>query len=89
MYLSPHISNLHCPNRTSVSFFELLTIVFDALTHGSLAHSNVSALGAVMAFLYSTYIVINAVLSVVLGRVFDNDFTKNGNIRFGLKMVGG
>jgi len=42
-----------------------------------------------MAFLYSTYIVINAVLSVVLGRVFDNDFTKNGNIRFGLKMVGG
>ncbi|PPQ82284.1 hypothetical protein CVT25_008434 [Psilocybe cyanescens] len=52
-------------------------------------HANVSALGAVMAFLYSTYIVLNAVFSSVLGKVFDKDFTKNGNIIYSLKMVGG
>ncbi|KAH9476842.1 hypothetical protein JR316_0010758 [Psilocybe cubensis] len=52
-------------------------------------HANVSALGAVMAFLYSTYIVLNAVFSSVLGKVFDRDFSKNGNILHSLKTVGG
>jgi hypothetical protein len=43
-------------------------------------HPGVSALGAVMAFLYSSYIVMYAVLGVLLGRVFDNDFTAHKNI---------
>jgi len=55
----------------------------------SSAHENVSALGAVMAFLYSSYIVINAVLSAVLGKVIDKDFTEHNNIIYSLKMVGG
>lgn len=54
-----------------------------------LAHDNVSALGAVMAFLYSSYIILNAVLSTVLGKVIDKDFTKNKSIIYSLKTVGG
>ncbi|KAF9555664.1 MFS general substrate transporter [Agrocybe pediades] len=67
----------------------LAAYIQSALSESQFTQTKVSALGAVMAFLYSSYIVINAVLSVVLGRVFDKDFTKNGNITFGLKMVGG
>ncbi|SGY60636.1 BQ5605_C007g04460 [Microbotryum silenes-dioicae] len=53
------------------------------------AAKDVSALGAVMAFLYSTYIVFNAVLSSVLGRVIDQDFTRTGTIYKALQQVGG
>ena len=42
-----------------------------------------------MAFLYSSYIIINAVMSSVLGSVIDNDFTQNKNIIYSLKTVGG
>lgn len=52
-------------------------------------HAGVSALGAVMAFLYSSYIVFNAVLSSVLGKVIDRDFTANGTITKALARVGG
>ncbi|KAJ8103627.1 MFS general substrate transporter [Lipomyces tetrasporus] len=40
--------------------------------------TNVSALGAVMAFLYSTYIVIYAILSPVLGRYIDSVYNATG-----------
>ena len=50
---------------------------------------DVSALGAVMAFLYSSYIVMNAILSSVLGTVIDDDFNAHGNIERSLKRVGG
>jgi hypothetical protein len=49
----------------------------------------VSPLGAVMAFLYSGYIVMNAVLSTLLGRVIDKDNRENGNIFTALTQVGG
>ena len=52
-------------------------------------YTDVSALGAVMAFLYSSYIVMNAVLSAVLGTVIDHDFTSHGNIESSLRRVGG
>jgi len=42
-----------------------------------------------MACLYAAYITLNAVLSVVLGKVFDNDMKKTGNILKSLVMVGG
>jgi len=42
-----------------------------------------------MAFLYSSYIVINAVLSSELGKVIDRDFLKHNNIIYSLQMVGG
>lgn len=60
-----------------------------SLSDKDFGHSGVSALGAVMAFLYSSYIVMNAVLSTLLGKVIDNDFTKNKNIYSALKRVGG
>jgi len=49
----------------------------------------VSPLGAVMAFLYSGYIVLNAVLSTLLGRVIDKDWRENDNIFTALTQVGG
>lgn len=42
-----------------------------------------------MAFLYSSYIVTNAILSSLLGKVFDKDFQQHGNILHALKTVGG
>jgi hypothetical protein len=39
---------------------------------------NVSALGAVMAFLYSTYIVIYAIASPLLGRYIDSVYARTG-----------
>jgi MFS family permease len=52
--------------------------------------SHVSSLGAVMAFLYSTYIVLNAVFSSVLGKVIDKDSEKfKGDIHRSLRQVAG
>lgn len=42
-----------------------------------------------MAFLYSGYIVLNAVLSTLLGRVIDKDWRENDNIFTALTQVGG
>ncbi|KAI9673419.1 MAG: hypothetical protein M1817_002881 [Caeruleum heppii] len=55
---------------------------------------NVSALGAVMAFLYSTYIVIYAITSPILGRYVDKVFTQSGggqggNVRQAVENVAG
>lgn len=44
---------------------------------------NVSALGAVMAFLYSTYIVLYAILSPLLGRYVDRVYNRSGGSRGG------
>lgn len=42
-----------------------------------------------MAFLYSGYIVLNAVLSTLLGRVIDKDYRENDNIFTALTQVAG
>jgi hypothetical protein len=42
-----------------------------------------------MAFLYSSYIVMNAILASLLGKVIDRDFVKHNNIIYSLKIVGG
>ena len=49
---------------------------------------HVSALGAVMAFLYSTYIVIYAILQPVLGSYVDHTL-KTHDAHYALKYVGG
>ncbi|KAF9529928.1 major facilitator superfamily domain-containing protein [Crepidotus variabilis] len=67
----------------------LAAYIQSALSDSAFSHKNISALGAVMAFLYSTYIVLNAVLSYLLGKVLDDDFTQHKNILYALKMVGG
>ncbi|KAK9372296.1 uncharacterized protein V1513DRAFT_452809 [Lipomyces chichibuensis] len=57
--------------------------------------TNVSALGAVMAFLYSTYIVIYAITSPLLGRYIDSVYKNTGgagnggNIHEAIQNVGG
>ncbi|KAK9320199.1 hypothetical protein V1517DRAFT_330072 [Lipomyces orientalis] len=45
--------------------------------------TNVSALGAVMAFLYSTYIVIYAITSPLLGHYIDSVYNKTGGANNG------
>ncbi|KAF5334910.1 hypothetical protein D9611_010003 [Ephemerocybe angulata] len=67
----------------------LAAYIQSALTDSHFKHPTVSALGAVMAFLYATYIVVNAVLSTVLGKVIDKDFKEHKNIVKSLEMVGG
>jgi len=67
----------------------LAAFIQSVLSESKFAHKNVSALGAVMAFLYSSYIVMNAVLSALLGSVFDKEFTRNKVILNSLKTVGG
>ncbi|KAJ2921518.1 hypothetical protein H1R20_g15572, partial [Candolleomyces eurysporus] len=67
----------------------LAAYIQSVLSDSAFHHERVSALGAVMAFLYTTYIVLNAFLSVVLGHVIDNDLEANNNIIQSLKTVGG
>ncbi|KAF8651057.1 hypothetical protein AX16_004920 [Volvariella volvacea WC 439] len=67
----------------------LAAYIQSVLSDSEFGGKGISALGSVMAFLYSTYIVLNAVLSSVLGGVIDRDFTKNKNIVESLKHVGG
>ena len=49
----------------------------------------ISVLGAVMSFLYASYIVIYNVLSIVLGRYIDSVFAEDGKIKRALLTVGG
>jgi MFS family permease len=49
----------------------------------------VSALGSVMAFLYSSYIIIYAILGTVLGAVIDDIYKKTGGVYWALVYVGG
>ncbi|TEB33902.1 hypothetical protein FA13DRAFT_1730187 [Coprinellus micaceus] len=67
----------------------LAAYIQSTLSQAEYQHPRVSPLGAVMAFLYATYIVLNAVLSTVLGTVFDADTKKNGKIYDSLITVGG
>jgi len=46
-------------------------------------------LGAVMAFSYSSYIVMDAILSATLGKVADHGFTAHANIESSLRRIGG
>ena len=47
-------------------------------------HKHISPLGAVMAFLYSTYIMIYSIANPFLGRHIDNVYNSTGNIRSAL-----
>jgi hypothetical protein len=69
----------------------LAAYIQSALSDGGYVnkYTDVSALGAVMAFLYSSYIIMNAVLSSVLGKVIDVDFAAHKNIKESLQRVAG
>lgn len=49
----------------------------------------ISVLGALMSFLYSSFIILYTILSVVLGRFIDTVFAEDGNIKRALFDVGG
>jgi len=64
-------------------------ISLDSYIQSSLArleskHKNVSPLGAVMAFLYSTYIIIHSIANPFLGKHIDYIYNKTGNIHSAL-----
>lgn len=50
---------------------------------------NISPLGAVMSFLYSSYIVLYAALGTVLGRVIDSSFAEDGDMKRALIYIAG
>jgi len=67
----------------------LAAYIQSTLSEMDLPDQGVSPLGAVMAFLYASYVVFNAVLSSVLGKVIDSDFVATRTITASLRQVGG
>jgi hypothetical protein len=67
----------------------LMAYIQAVLSREEAKDPNVSALGAVMAFLYSSTIVLYAVLAPLLGKVFDRVLTEDGNIHQALVYLGG
>ncbi|TFK29198.1 hypothetical protein FA15DRAFT_430422 [Coprinopsis marcescibilis] len=67
----------------------LAAYIQSALTESNFSHPRVSALGAVMAFLYATYIIMNATLGSALGKVIDNEFNRTKSPYTAYLTVGG
>jgi hypothetical protein len=67
----------------------LAAYIQGVLSEKQFAGRGISALGSVMAFLYTSYIVLYAALGVVFGRVIDKDLKAHQNIFRALKLVGG
>lgn len=67
----------------------LAAYVQSTLSEMDLSDQGVSPLGTVMSFLYALYIVFNAVLSYVLGKIVDRDSVATGTITNSLRQVGG
>lgn len=55
----------------------------------NLPNSDVSPLGAVMGFLFSSYVILNAIMSSTLGKVIDDTFIARRSIYDALVNVGG
>lgn len=62
------------------------TDIQSSLPETARSERDVSQLGAVMAFLYASHIILNAVLSTVLGRIIDRDVVaalqQTGGVQF-------
>lgn len=67
----------------------LAAYIQSTLSDMDLPDSGVSPLGAVMGFLFSSYVILNAILSSVLGSVIDQDWTQRRTIYNALTQVGG
>ncbi|CAF0835997.1 unnamed protein product [Adineta ricciae] len=59
----------------------LIAYIQSSLTHLETKTKNVSALGAVMAFLYSSYIILYAILNPILGKYIDYVYNSTGSVR--------
>ena len=69
---------------SAISDISLDAYIQSSLTRLESKHQNVSPLGAVMAFLYSTYIIIYSISNPFFGRHLDNVYKKNGTIQSAL-----
>jgi MFS family permease len=59
----------------------LIAFIQSSLTHLETKNKDVSPLGAVMAFLYSSYIIIYAILNPILGKYIDSIYNSTETIR--------
>ncbi|CAF1350173.1 unnamed protein product [Adineta steineri] len=59
----------------------LIAYIQSSLTHLETKHKNVSVLGSVMAFLYSSYIIMYAILNPILGKYIDYVYNSTGSVR--------
>lgn len=66
-----------------------LTRFIQTLSAKQKVQDEISVLGAVMSFLYASYIIIYNVLSIVLGRYIDTVFAEDGGIKRALVTIGG
>jgi hypothetical protein len=76
-------SNVPRLGTSRVSALGAVMVVYSLLSLAPLLISNLKA------FLYSSYIITYAVLSVLLGNVVDDGFEENGNIVWALERIGG
>ena len=67
----------------------LAAFIQAALTQMESADPQVSALGSVMAFLYSAYIITYAILGSLLGTYIDDVYKQDGNVYRALINIGG
>lgn len=67
----------------------LAAYIQSTLSDMNLQETGISPLGAVMGFLFSSYVILNAVLSSVLGSVIDADIRNTRTIYNSLIQVGG
>ena len=67
----------------------LAAFIQSSLENLESSDSQVSALGSVMAFLYSSYIIIYAILGSMLGTYIDKVYKEDGNIYRALTNIGG
>jgi hypothetical protein len=63
----------------------LVAYIQSSLTKLETKNGNVSALGAVMAFLYSSYIILYAIANPILGKYIDQVYNSTGTIRPALR----
>lgn len=69
---------------SAISDISLDSFIQSSLTRMESKHKNVSPLGAVMAFLYSTYIIIYLAANPVLGRHIDHVYNSKGTVQTAL-----
>ncbi|CAF3117915.1 unnamed protein product [Rotaria sp. Silwood2] len=74
---------------SAIGDISLDAYIQSSLTRLESKHKNVSPLGAVMSFLYSTYIVIYSIPNPVLGKHIDYAYNKSGTVHLALIYTAG
>jgi hypothetical protein len=69
---------------SAIGDISLDSYIQSSLTRLECKHKNISSLGAVMAFLYSTYIIIYLTANPFLGRHIDHVYNRNGDVHSAL-----